>query len=215
MEIITCTFYYFSSSSSINHRSFHRNMVYRSLQTRRLAFYASVCIHILISLDEYHLLLAALCPSLGPLLFAEASLSCSFPLPAIQDAKSKFNAAAGFAALARGFCFCICSNSARDSGSMFSNRYGIPTIIAREKRAMRIMGFLKKDRIETACGQVSMLRGLYIQILHRERTALPWLVIIYDSGRANLNFHAFRICSVALASDFSFVIPLIAPESLP
>ena len=178
METITYIFYYFSYTSSIKHRRFHHNTAYRTPQIRCLAFYAQVCIHILISLDEYHLLLAVLCPSLGPLLFAEASLSCSFRLPAIQDAKSKFpSAAAGFAALARGFCFCICSKSARDSGSMFSNRYGIPTIIAREKRAIRIMGFLKKDRIETACDQVSIPRVFYIQTLHRERRTYSLAVV--------------------------------------
>ena len=122
------------------------------------------------SLGEYHFLLAELCPFPGPLLCAAVSLSCSLLLPAIQDAKSKFpRAVAGFAALASGFCFWICSNSARDSGSMFSNKYGIPTIIASEKRAIRIMGFLKKDRIETTCDLVSKLRVVYIRILHGEK----------------------------------------------
>jgi hypothetical protein len=41
------------------------------------------------------------------------------------------------------------------------------------------------------------------------------LVIIFNSGRTNLNLHAFWICSIALTSDFSFIVPLIASESLP
>lgn len=85
---------------------------------------------------------------------------CSFVLPAIQDAKSKFpRAAVGFAGFmfASGLVFCISSNSARASGSMLSRRYGMPTMITSEKRAMRIIGLLRKDRIETVVHFISLM----------------------------------------------------------
>jgi hypothetical protein len=88
-------------------------------------------------------------------------------LPAIHPARSKFwIVVAGLAA--KGLRFCISSNSALASGStidiwlvsrdmreecgeyvLFSRRYGMPTIIASENMAMRIIGFLNSDITET------------------------------------------------------------------